>query len=380
MSYDTYVYYNKTQHRQTLTINDMNRSLLTWTNDSIDEKLTPTREATFIAAMFAFIFIFIGLVGNIILLATILSVKKLRSNIINIFIVSLQVNDLMNIGFNQFFVGLSYANREWLGGRILCDLVVYFSGFCMGCLLWHHCLIAIHRYVAVVYHKLLRKMSLKTYATVSLIITRLVPIAACIPSFRRYTISYSPQILRCQFIGRLQIIINVFILILLPASIIIFCFLGIFIFVARATHVSRMKQVRSMQTSNTQTLRREIRITKMFGSLFAIFLFGYLPYGLVRAYDKRGHLHPDIYVLLTIIYCVSICTSPFVYGIMNNQLRHECKQLILCCLYCKKMSEYKKYSLTRVTAVNNSANNNNSPSTTSLRDIKVKLKNNITPV
>ncbi|CAF1479890.1 unnamed protein product [Didymodactylos carnosus] len=265
MSYETYTRYSTIDYSKTLTIYDMNRTFVILGNNSIDEKLTPTREATFIAAMFAFVFIFIGLVGNIILLATILSVKKLRSNIINIFIVSLQVNDLMNIGFNQFFVGLSYANRGWLGGRILCDLVVYFSGVCMGCLLWHHCLIAIHRYIAVVYHNLLRKISLKTYATVSLIITRLIPIAACIPSFRRYTISYSPQILRCQFIGRLQIIINVFILILLPASIIIFCFLGIFIYVARATHISRMKQVRSMQTSNTQSLRREIRITKMFG-------------------------------------------------------------------------------------------------------------------
>jgi flagellar biosynthesis protein FlhB len=48
----------------------------------------PTRQVTFIGAILAFVFIFFGLIGNILLITTILSVKKLRSNIINIFIVS----------------------------------------------------------------------------------------------------------------------------------------------------------------------------------------------------------------------------------------------------------------------------------------------------
>ncbi|CAF1667654.1 unnamed protein product, partial [Adineta ricciae] len=87
----------------------------------------PTRQATYLGAILAFVFIFFGLIGNILLITTILSVKKLRINIINIFIVSLQFNDLLNIGFNQFFVGLSYANHHWVGGPLICKLVVYFS-------------------------------------------------------------------------------------------------------------------------------------------------------------------------------------------------------------------------------------------------------------
>ena len=48
----------------------------------------PTQQATFLGAVLVFVFIFFGLVGNILLITAILSVKKLRSNIINIFIVS----------------------------------------------------------------------------------------------------------------------------------------------------------------------------------------------------------------------------------------------------------------------------------------------------
>ncbi len=52
----------------------------------------PTRQATFIGAILAFVFIFCGLIGNILVITTILSVKKLRTNIINIFIVSVRYN------------------------------------------------------------------------------------------------------------------------------------------------------------------------------------------------------------------------------------------------------------------------------------------------
>ena len=55
-----------------------------------DQSKFPTRQATTVGAILAFVFIFFGLVGNLILITTILSVRKLRSNIINIFIVSVK--------------------------------------------------------------------------------------------------------------------------------------------------------------------------------------------------------------------------------------------------------------------------------------------------
>lgn len=68
--------------------------------------LIPTRQATFIGAIVAIVFIFFGLIGNLILITTILSVKKLRSNIINIFIVSVKQTNLQLSSF--FFVLFSY--------------------------------------------------------------------------------------------------------------------------------------------------------------------------------------------------------------------------------------------------------------------------------
>jgi hypothetical protein len=216
----------------------------------------------------------------------------------------------------------------------------------MGCLLWHHCLIAIHRLIVVVYPNLLRRMSVKTYVIVSLVITRVLPTLCCIPSFLTNSIGYSYQALRCSSRNKLQIYINITILILLPNVIIIFCFVGIFLHVSHATHATVRTNTNTVSTSHS--LRREIRITKMFAVLFTLFFLGYHPYGFVRAYDKRGQLHPDIYVLLTLLYCISICASPLVYGIMNNQLRHECMRVLFNCWHCQKIDDYKKYSHRRL--------------------------------
>jgi len=216
----------------------------------------------------------------------------------------------------------------------------------MGCLLWHHCLIAIHRLIVVVYPNLLRRMSVKTYVIVSLVITRILPVICCIPSFLTKSIGYSNQAIRCSIKNKLQIFINLTVLIALPNIIIIICFLGIFFHVYHASYTSR--RLHTSSTSISHGLRREIRITKMFAVLFTLFFLGYHPYGFVRAYDKRRQLHPDIFVLLTLLYCISICASPFVYGIMNNQIRQECMKLIFNCWHCQRLDDDKKYSNQRL--------------------------------
>lgn len=71
----------------------------------------PTRQATLIGAILAFVFIFLGLIGNFLLITAILSVKKLRSNIINIFIVSVKFQE--NQKTNQIDLILASIQRSF---------------------------------------------------------------------------------------------------------------------------------------------------------------------------------------------------------------------------------------------------------------------------
>jgi hypothetical protein len=69
----------------------------------------PSRIGTAFGSIFAFLFIAFGLFGNFLISFAILSKSKLRKNVTNIFIFSLQMNDIFNICFNCLPVAFSYA-------------------------------------------------------------------------------------------------------------------------------------------------------------------------------------------------------------------------------------------------------------------------------
>ena len=316
----------------------------------------PSRISTAIGATVAFSFIIIGVLGNLWITISILHKKELRNNLVNIFIVSLQINDIFNIGFNQFFVGLTYAYMEWKGPMVVCEIVVYTSIIITSVQLWHHALIAIHRYLVVVCNQTIYYMGMspKVYVLSSLIIARLIPTLVCYPAFTKKMIEYSPSALRCILapkISGFQNLLIVIINMLIPCIIVTFCFLRIF---ARVHTVSKnIRKTTSINSCNnsqkkknidfsTETknenanvsMKREIQITKMFSILFLVFLFGYLPYGIIRSFDKSNSLHPDYYILLTLLFVVSISVSPIIYGLMNTQIRKQC--ILLVCLIFKR--------------------------------------------
>ena len=82
-------------------------------------------------------------------------------------------------------------------------------------------------------------------------------------------------------------------------------------------------------------MRREIKLSRMFGTIILVFLFGFLPYGIIRGSDKNNNLDPDVYVALTNLFIVSISISPLIYGLMNNQIRTQCSFLIKL-IFCPK--------------------------------------------
>jgi hypothetical protein len=301
----------------------------------------PSRMGSIIGALFAFVCILFTIIGDSLIIIVILRKKVLRNNLTNIFIVSLQLNDLFNICFNQLFVGLSYIRMNWPGPDVLCEVFVYTSIICTGSLIWHHALISIHRYLVVVCNQTtsFMGMSPKVYVLLSLIIARLIPTLVCLPALISGEMGvYSPAAVRCilaPLVSELQSILIVTVNMMIPCVIIIFCFAKIFYTVHRVSKTVRNIKYNSRLATNSNFIPdkwvyiyREIQITKMFAVIFIVFLFGYLPYGIIRGIDKRNNLHPDVYVLLTVILIISISISPVIYGFMNEQIRVECFELI----------------------------------------------------
>jgi hypothetical protein len=331
--------------------------------DMVYNSSLPSHLGTRIGAFFAFFFVLFGFFGNLLIIIVIVHKKELRNNLVNIFIVSLQLNDIFNICFNQFLVGLSYVYIEWYTNEILCELFVYSSIICTGSLLWHHALIGIHRYLVVVKNQTnsFMKMSPKTYGFLSLVLARLIPVLVALPAiiYRNKTV-YVNKTLRCMLgnnSGTENKIIFLF-NIILPCLIELICFIRIF---SRVHQVSRKMQekkarnnsdipLNSYQTEyeklnqmknskHFNSYKRELKISKMFGIIFTVFLFGYLPYGLIRSIDKNNSLNADVYILLTIMFIISISISPIIYGLMNTQIKIHCLLILKLIFCCRKINQ-----------------------------------------
>ena len=68
----------------------------------------------------------------------------------------------------------------------------------------------------------------------------------------------------------------------------------------------------------------------MFGMVFLLIMIGYIPYGIVRAVDKRLLLDADVYVSITVFFAVANCCNPVVYGVMDRNIRKSCFEALRC--------------------------------------------------
>ncbi len=152
-------------------------------------------------------------------------------------------------------------------------------------------------------------MSTNSYICLSVVLTRLIPFAVCIPAIiHGNMIVYSSTALRCMLAPQISGLQNILILIVnisLPCSIVIYCFIRIYKHIRFARQalqnrnaiISVLTYDTSVTTSNSlgmsmhksltnlvsgknwRAMRKEIEVSKMFGVIFLVFLFGFLPYG-----------------------------------------------------------------------------------------------------
>lgn len=317
----------------------------------------PTTLATSVGAAVMFLFFLEGLLGNLWILAAILSRKKVW-NVINVFIVSLCLNDVLALCLIVVFIIDSYIWQRWTAGPTMCKLNPEFTVAFTGCSLWHSLLIALHRYIVVAHNDIYKRMSKKAYVTTVLVLTRLIPLACTIPGFlSSNTTGYVPKLLRCIFLpsqaGR--IISVTFIQIIIPCIVVICCYLLIFAFV--------MRMGRHVQNSNF-ILQREIKITKMFGVIFFMIMFGFVPYSVIRNMDKQNQFSGDLYVLVSVFYAIGTCSNPLIYGAMSTDIRHTCWEFLQDlgrCMRCEHFFACLREPLPEQTMMTTYAATENSP-------------------
>ena len=293
-------------------------------SDTVQEIVGPSQSAIYAGSAIMTIALVGGLFGNILVMTAIIR-KWDMSNIVNIFILSLCINDLLNLCMNNILVLVSYYVRSWPTGMLWCELSTLLTVILMGSSLWHTGLIAIHRLVVVVFNSFYKKISKKGYTVFLLVFCRAIPLLfLCQPSLGHMA-EYEPKLLRCAVkrnYGPFTLLVGIF-LMMFPSLIVIVCYVVIFVKVHQSSQTIRVKR-------HKEWLNREIKITKMFGVVFLLIMIGYIPYGIVRASDKTFVLDADIYVSITVFFAVANCCNPVVYGVMDTNIRKLCFETFTC--------------------------------------------------
>ena len=291
---------------------------LTLTASPLD--VGPSFLATRLGASLMSIFLALGLLGNVLVMAAILCNRRVW-NVINLFIVSLAINDILTYALIVLLIIQSYVYRAWSAGDVMCKLNPELTVLFTGCSLWHTALIAIHRNIVVCHNSLYRGLSKTGYVVFVLVAARAIPMLCVLPGFSLQTSQYQPNLLRCILKpsqgARIAVITTL--LILLPCGVLLLCYSCVCGFVTR---------MRRRMTHSDMMLKREVQITKMFGVVFIMILLGFLPYTALRIVDAGSELHPDAYVIVTVVYAIATCSNPLVYGAMSTEIRRACAALL----------------------------------------------------
>ncbi|XP_013382008.1 melatonin receptor type 1B-A-like [Lingula anatina] len=299
-------------------VNTYNGTLNATLNTTSNSKthLLPTQGIAITAAIIMVVFTIGGLAGNLWIMAVLCYNRKLL-NAINVFIVSLCVNDVMNIGICEPTVIQTYFTVQWLAEYHWCTILPLLAILFTGCSLWHSAFIAIHRYLVVVKTTVYNGMNQKMYIVMVLILARIIPACCLIPLILSPSSKFIPKLIRCVVSPKYTSLTVIVILnmIAIPCAIVVVCFGLIFIHVRRVA-----RRVRSAHA----TSQREIQITKMFGVIFLVFIIGYMIYGLVKLGDRHNTVSGDVYILISLLHHIGTCITPLIYGAMNQQIRELC--------------------------------------------------------
>lgn len=122
----------------------MATSNASWAANST-QLLPPLRFTTLFASCVMIVSLLVGAVGTTWLIAALIISKDLLQNVVNLCILSLSINDLLNLFINQLLVTGSYVAHRWPFGEFLCHFMPECNMFLVSSSLWHHALIAIHR-------------------------------------------------------------------------------------------------------------------------------------------------------------------------------------------------------------------------------------------
>ncbi|XP_019277722.2 melatonin receptor type 1A [Panthera pardus] len=307
---------------------------------------------SWLACTLAFTLIFtivVDVLGNLLVILSVYRNKKLR-NAGNLFVVSLAVADLVVAVYPYPLVLISIFNNGWNLGHLHCQI----SGFLMGLSvigsIFNITGIAINRYCYICHSLKYDKLYSNRNSLCCVFLIWMLTLVAIVPNLRTGTLQYDPRIYSCTFTQSVSSAYTIAVVVfhfLVPMTIVIFCYLRIWILVLR---VRRRVKPDSKPKMKPQDFRNFVTMFVVF-VLFAICWAPLNLIGLAVASDPAGMVPriPEwLFVASYYMAYFNSCLNAIIYGLLNQNFRKEYRRIIVSLCTARMFSACRSNDTDRV--------------------------------
>ena len=307
---------------------------------------------TLVITVFYAIFETIGLLGNLLVITTIL--LDSRFHVMRyVALASLAVSDFLYLILVPSFRIASMVQGRWPFGEMFCNLNTNFARYFYFNTILHLIVVSYDRYRAIVKSPLTYDGTISTAKKVSMVISWIVPIPFFItPILRGRKFHYNPLVFYCevglwsspsssentQFDGAKAMLFSVF-LIVLPLLVIVF--LNWSVYKTAKTHINACKiQIESVsgleesqQRQQQEMIRRkaERRAAADVNIIVVSFFLCFLPpwiCGLLRNFAGSVKVPAEATLITDGCFMVSAFCNPLIYSFRKRDFRASVKSLL----------------------------------------------------
>ncbi|KFM61677.1 G-protein coupled receptor moody, partial [Stegodyphus mimosarum] len=309
----------------------------------------PPQLMDFAAACFI-AFAVIGVTGNFISIVALSKCKRLR-NATTAFIVNLCVADFLFCSFSMPLTALTFLERDWNYGDVLCKLfpLVRYSNGAVS--LFSVIAITVNRYILVVHPNLYRDMYkarniaiMISFIWISALVLLLFPL---IEVWGRF--GFDPKVGTCSILKLNGKSPKMFLYITafgLPSLVFVICYARIYWVVRKASKQVRESCHRDMISEDTVTFsskkifirkihrhsemtkrnsswkrdKKELRVLKVMMVIFITFVLCYFPVSFVKIFKKEDDL-PFLNVIGYLGVYFSNIVNPIIYVVISKEYR-----------------------------------------------------------
>ncbi|XP_043935156.1 melatonin receptor type 1C-like [Protopterus annectens] len=299
-------------------------------NQTTSSLYQPSTAVTIIQATMMIFTIITDILGNILVILSVLQNKKLRTSG-NILVISLSAADLIVALYPYPLFATAIIQKKSSLDHVQCKVSSAILGLGLSGSIYNIMSIAINRYFCICHSSRYDKLySMKnTYCYIFL--TWVLVVLFLLPMAQTDALQYDPRVYSCVFILTLNPSLTIALAsfqFIIPVTIVIFCYMRIWVLVIQAKY--RVRQ-NSSQKMNFSEVRNFLTMFAVF-VLFAVCWGPYSIIGLIFCFSppSKAPKVPDwLTVLSYFMAYFNSCLNGIVYGIFNSNFRNEYKRIVL---------------------------------------------------